>query len=187
MIDLATVFGTMANQGQKVNLDPFLKVTDYTGKVYFEKKVAAQPEITPQIAFIISDILSDNQARTPAFGPNSALVIPGKTVAVKTGTTNDKRDNWTLGYTPSVVVGVWVGNNDNSPMDPYLTSGITGAAPIWHEIMVDVLKDKSNEAFSPPADIISLPCRGRTEYFIKGTQPKGGCAPLPSPQPSPSQ
>ena len=121
-----------------------------------------------------------------AFGPNSSLVIPNKTVSVKTGTSNDKRDNWTIGYTPSYVVTVWVGNNDNSPMNPYLTSGITGAAPIWHDIMTELLKDKPNEAPSKPDTVVSVSCYfGRPEYFLAGTEPKGGrCGPLPSATPS---
>ena len=86
-------------------------------------------------AFIISDILADNGARTAAFGSNSILNVPGKTVAVKTGTTDRKKDNLAVGYTPSVVVGVWVGNNDNSDMSPVVASGITGASPIWNKII----------------------------------------------------
>ncbi len=86
---------------------------------------------------MISDILSDNDARKDTFGSGSYLTIPGFSIAVKTGTTDDKRDNWTVGYTPSVVIGAWVGNNDNSPMSQTLASGLTGAAisrrmrPFW--------------------------------------------------------
>ena len=98
-------------------------------------------EIDPAIAYIISDILSDNFARIFAFGPGSSLEIPGYRVAVKTGTTNDKKDNWTIGYTPEFLVTVWVGNNDNTPMNPYLTSGITGASPIWNRTMSYLLKN----------------------------------------------
>lgn len=185
--DLSTVYGVLANQGKKVDLDPILKITDYTGRVYYEKGFPSSSQaLSPNVAYMLSDMLSDNAARTPAFGPNSALVVPGKTVAVKTGTTNEKRDNWTMGYTPSYVVGVWVGNNDNTPMDPYLTSGITGAAPIWNQIMREILKDKPDETFTVPENMVKLPCYGRQEYFTKGTEPKGGCGPLPSPNPSPS-
>jgi membrane carboxypeptidase/penicillin-binding protein len=114
---------------------------------------------------------------------NSALRISGKTVAVKTGTTDEKRDNWTVGYTPSYVVGVWVGNNDNSPMNQKIASGVTGASPIWHDIMVAVLKDKPDEEFKKPDNVNAvtidsfaggLPVDGqaqRSEYFIKGTEP----------------
>jgi membrane peptidoglycan carboxypeptidase len=98
--------------------------------------------VPKDVAKTLSEILSDNGARTPAFGPNSPLIIPGETVSVKTGTSDSKRDNWTIGYTPDFVVAVWVGNNDNTPMNPSLTSGITGAAPIWHDIMTELLKNK---------------------------------------------
>jgi membrane peptidoglycan carboxypeptidase len=134
----------------------------------------------------MGNILADNQARTAAFGPNSALVIPNKTVSVKTGTSNDKRDNWTIGYTPSYVVTTWVGNNNNAPMNPYLASGITGAAPIWHDIFVELLKDKPDEPPVRPANVVSVSCYfNRPEFFIKDTEPKSGrCAALPTPAPS---
>ncbi|MEK7591907.1 MAG: transglycosylase domain-containing protein, partial [Patescibacteria group bacterium] len=189
MIEMAKVFGTLANQGRRHDILPILEVTDYTGKV-IERNVPGNgvKALTPETAWIMGNILADNNARTAAFGPSSSLVIPGKTVSVKTGTSNDKRDNWTVGYTPSIVTTVWVGNNDNSPMDPYLTSGITGAAPIWHDIMVELLKDKQDEVPLRPDTIISLPCYfDRPEYYVRGTEPAGGrCAPLPTPTPSPS-
>ncbi len=187
LYDMATAFGVFANKGERVNLDPILKITDYTGRVYYERpKSKGERVISSETSYILSSILSDNQARTPAFGSNSALVIQGKTVAVKTGTTNEKRDNWTIGYTPSYVTGVWVGNNDNTPMDPYLTSGVTGAAPIWNQIMQEVIKDKADEPFQETEKLVKLTCYGRNEYFLQGTQPKGGCPPLPSPKPIPS-
>lgn len=189
MLEMATVYGTLANNGRTVSLTPILEITDYTGHVI--EKASTKPgvqSVKPAAAWIISNILSDNVARTAAFGPNSSLVIPNKTVSVKTGTTNDKRDNWTIGYTPSVVVTVWVGNNDNSPMDPYLTSGITGASPIWRALMIEALKDKQDEIAPKPDDVITVPCYfGRSEYFIKGTQPNGSsCAPVPQNSGSPT-
>ena len=137
-----------------------------------------------EVAFLISSILSDNGARSAAFGANSFLKVDGKTVAVKTGTTDDKRDNWTFGYTPSYVVATWVGNNDNTPMNPQIASGITGATPIWNEIMTYLLKDKVNETFKVPSGVTSREvctltggtknegCAGRFEYFLAGTEPK---------------
>ncbi len=189
MLDMAKVFGTLANGGKHVDLLPILEITDYTGKVYERNKPKrGEQAVKPEVAWIMSNMLSDNAARTNAFGPTSALVIPGKTVSVKTGTSNDKRDNWTIGYTPSLVAAVWVGNNNNSPMNPYLTSGVTGAAPIWHDMMTELLKDKIDEVLPRPENIVVLPCHfGRVEFFIKGTEPPGGrCAPLPTPSPSPS-
>jgi membrane carboxypeptidase/penicillin-binding protein len=198
MIDLATTYGVLADAGKKVELNPILKVTDYRGGILQDSKIQKTVEevISPNIAFIISDILSDNNARANAFGPNSQLVIPNHTVSVKTGTTNEKRDNWTIGYTPTILTAVWVGNNDNSPMHPYLTSGVTGAAPIWNKIMSELLKDKPDEKIPKPEGVTAvnicsfnglLPCEGcptRTEYFIKGTEPKIACKKIePSPTP----
>jgi len=187
MLEMAEVYGTLANEGKHMDVTPILEVTDYTGRV-IEKHKTKNPiqALKPETAWIMSNILSDNTARIAAFGPNSSLVIPNKTVSVKTGTSNDKRDNWTIGYTPSYVVSVWVGNNDNSPMNPFLTSGVTGAAPIWHDIMADLLKDKSDEVAPKPQTVISIPCYfGRPEYFTVGTQPTGGrCSAVPTATPS---
>lgn len=189
MLEMARVYGTLANLGKRQELLPILEVTDYTGRT-IEKYTPKSPTdaVRTDVAWIMTSILSDNIARTNAFGPNSALVIPGKTVAVKTGTTNEKRDNWTAGYTPSFVSIVWVGNNDNSPMDPYLTSGVTGAAPIWHDIMVELLRGRVDEIWTIPETIVELPCYfGRTEFFISGTEPPNGrCAPVPTPSPTPT-
>ena len=102
---------------------------------------------------------------------NNFLSILGHRVAVKTGTTNNIKDNWTLGYTPSYVVGVWVGNNDGTPMRQGLASGLTGAAPIWNKIMTEMLKDKPNELYERPSDVFikkDEKC-GVSELFIKGT------------------
>lgn len=189
MLDMTKAFGTLANGGKRIDLLPMLEITDYTGKVYERNKPKkGEQAVKPEVAWILSNILSDNTARTSAFGPNSLLVIPGKTVSVKTGTSNDKRDNWTIGYTPSYVAAVWVGNNNNAPMNPYLTSGVTGAAPIWHDMMVELLKDKSDEVSPRPENVVVLPCHfGRVEFFVRGTEPPGGrCAPLPTPTPSPT-
>lgn len=189
MTDMAEVFGTLANNGKRMDLVPILEVTDYTGKVYERTKDQRGVQaVKPEVAWIMSNILSDNAARSNAFGSQSTLVIPGKTVSVKTGTSNDKRDNWTIGYTPSILIAVWVGNNDNTPMNPYLSSGVTGAAPIWHDMMVELLKDRQDEIPQRQDMIVSLPCYfGKPEYFIRGTEPAGGrCLPLPTSTPTPT-
>lgn len=189
MLEMAKVYGSLANMGKRQDLRPILQVTDYTGKILEDHRPSKSVEaVKPEVAWIISNILSDNAARTQAFGPNSSLIIPGHTVSVKTGTTNDKRDNWTVGYTPSYAAVVWVGNNDNSPMNPYLTSGITGAAPIWHDIMVEILKNRPDETIPKPETIVSLPCYfGKVEYFAIGTEPAGGrCAAIPTQTPTPT-
>ncbi|MBI5018822.1 transglycosylase domain-containing protein [Candidatus Gottesmanbacteria bacterium] len=155
MTDMAEAFSVFANAGIRHDLVSILKVVDKNGKVLEENKdpniakdipsqllLTGQRTVSPETAFLISHMLLDNNARQQAFGPNSALVIPNRAVSVKTGTTNDLRDNWTIGYTPQFLVAAWVGNNDNSPMNPYLTSGVTGAAPIWNKIMRRVLEGK---------------------------------------------
>lgn len=185
MTEMATAFGVFANGGIKQDLTPILKIEDSKGRTLEEfKPRAGKRVLSREVAFQISSMLSDNSARTAAFGPSSALNIPGKTVAVKTGTTDDKRDNWTIGYTPTYLVATWVGNNDNTPMNPALSSGVTGAAPIWNEIMKSILKDKVNEAFKVPSGIKGTwicgstgglkneGCGNRFEYFISGTEPK---------------
>lgn len=150
-----------------------------------------QQVLDPRAAFILTDILRDNDARRPVFGPNSLLVIPDhKEVAVKTGTTQNLRDNWAIGYTQDYVVAAWVGNNDNTPM-AYVASGVTGATPIWHQIMRTLLDGKPNHVWEEPVGIAkteicpatgTLPCEGcskKMEYFIPGTEPKNRCVPKP--------
>jgi 1A family penicillin-binding protein len=181
MTDMATVYGTIANSGNRVDLDPILKIVTYQGAVLEEKTEPHEKRVLPdEIAFIISNILSDNSARAMEFGLNSPLNIPKHTVSVKTGTTDNKRDNWTIGFTPDLLTAVWVGNNNNAPMNPVLASGITGAAPIWNKIMNNLLANKNpnNELKNPPSNIVARPCGGKTEYFVKGTEDRGGCRPI---------
>lgn len=186
LLDLTATYGVFANKGEQLDPVSILRVEDSKGKTLFEyKKPDGRKVLDAGTAFIISDILSDNGARTAAFGSNSYLNIAGKTVAVKTGTTDQKRDNWTIGYTPSVVVGVWVGNNDNSPLDPKIASGVTGASPVWAAIMKEILKNKPNEVFEKPGTVSQQDVDGlmpgrphsgssqRKEYFNGGTEPKG--------------
>ncbi len=177
MTDMATAFGVFANGGNKTDVTNILKIQDTKERGLYELRPAKKKVMDEGIAYIISDILSDNFARRWAFGTNSALEIPGYKVAVKTGTTDEKKDNWTIGYTPEFLVAVWVGNNDNTPMNPYLTSGITGAAPIWNRVMKLMLtKYGSNRWFQKPTDITEKICYfGKTEYFLKGTETKASC------------
>jgi len=190
MTDMAVAFGSLANQGRRVDLDPIIKITDYKGNIIYEKKnkntsfLNTNQVVSEDTAFIISDILSDSLARRQAFGPNSALEIPNQKVAVKTGTTNDKRDNWTIGYTPQLLTAVWVGNNNNLPMNQALTSGITGAAPIWNRVMNLLLNSEikkeylleNGNKFVVPEKIVKKTCYfGQVEYFIPGTESKVSC------------
>ena len=186
LLDLTSAYAVLANKGLQQDPISILKVEDSKGKTLFEYKESEGRRILDEgIAFIISDILADNGARTAAFGSNSILNIPGKTVAVKTGTTDEKKDNWTFGYTPARVVGVWVGNNDNTPLDPKIASGVTGASPIWNKIMAASLKGTPDLRFEKPGNVNQIEVDGlvngnphggsptRREYFIAGTEPKG--------------
>jgi len=177
MTDMAVVYGTVANLGRRVNLDPLLKVTNYKDEVLYQKQNELPNQvIDPGVAYIISSILADNSARSLEFGANSPLNIPGRTVSVKTGTSDNKRDNWTLGFTPNYLVAAWVGNNDNSPMSQSLASGITGAAPIWNKIMTSLLPNNASNIIEKiPDDITQRKCQGRNEYFIKGTENTADC------------
>lgn len=196
MTEMAQLYGSFANQGAVVELNPLLEVRNQKGELLYENKCAenkadcfAKQVFKSQTAYLITDILSDNRARTPAFGPQSVLNIPGQQVAVKTGTTNSLRDNWTIGYITDRLVAVWVGNNDNSPMS-YVASGITGASPIWNKTMRLMLSAENPHAFAPPASMIAvaicqvtgtLPCNGcprvTEEWFVRGTEPTRACSP----------
>lgn len=185
LLDLSSAFSVFARGGIKKDPVAILEIKDYKNKTLYKNKLSqGQRVLSAEAAFLISHILSDNNARVEIFGPNSYLKIPGKTVAVKTGTTNDKRDNWTVGYTQSLTVGVWVGNNDYSPMNPQVASGVTGASSIWHKAMAELLKKYPDgimekpdrvKAYEIDAFLGGLPKEGyptRSEYFIEGTQPK---------------
>lgn len=217
MVDMAVVYGTLANLGLKVDLHPILRVDDSQGHV-LEKYTCTearpptttsdqgfltkfpgpqdstsdgcqnQPVLNPKVAYILSDILADNVARSPAFGAHSDLVIPGHQVSVKTGTTNNLKDNWTIGYTKDLLTAVWVGNFDSSPMS-YVASGVTGASPIWNKIMTTFLANKPDEPLTPPKDLEkvevcletgTLSCSAcpnkKTEYFLPGTAPRTACS-----------
>ncbi len=184
LMDLTSAFGSFANNGKRQEPISILKVTDAKGKVLYENHDSDGVKVLDEgIAYIISNILSDNGARSAAFGSNSVLNIPGRTVAVKTGTTDQKRDNWTVGYTPSIAVGVWVGNNDNTVMNPAIASGVTGASPIWNKIMRRAIQEKGDEKFDQPGNVSQVEIDGlmggktregsptRREFFVKGTEP----------------
>jgi len=184
LLELTSAFGVFANGGVRMAPEAILKVVDSKGNVLEEfRPTQGRRVLNEEYAYIICDILSENEARSGVFGYYSPLNISGYTVAVKTGTTDDKRDNWTIGYTPSIVIGVWVGNNDNTPMHPKLASGITGAAPIWNRAIQDWLQGKEDELFKKPEGIMEAKVdklsgmkpgpfsATRTEIFAKGTVP----------------
>lgn len=226
MVDLATAYSTFANEGITTPLISILKIEKANGEIIYlsgcsddsvyssiDLSVNAEDQgctphqtISQTTAYLISDILADNNARAPAFGTNSVLNIKKTKVAVKTGTSNDLRDNWTIGYTDNFLVSTWVGNNNNTPMST-IASGITGASPIWSKI-TNILIDNSKQdlnakVITPPGDLVkisictltgTLPCEGcptKYEYFKKGSEPKYACDPekikeILNPTPTPS-
>src|SRR5258706_933891 len=201
--DMATAFGVFANSGIKEPLVAVTKVTDWKGQVLEQNdpqkaKLTGSRILDSSVAFLISHILLDNNARTAAFGPSSYLNVSGHPeVSVKTGTTNDRRDNWTIGYTSSALVVVWAGNNDNTPMSGAV-SGVSGASPIWNKIIKATLDKAEKGAYDtsvtghswphqpdgvvgatvcadtgglPGSDPANPGCPTRFENFLTGTVP----------------
>jgi membrane peptidoglycan carboxypeptidase len=160
-LELTAAYAVLANGGFRVPPVSILKIERSNGEVLFESAPPAPaPVIDPRVAFLISDILDDDVARTPAMGRDNPLALPFP-AAAKTGTTNDFRDNWTVGYTPGLVVGVWTGNSDNSPMID--VSGLSGAAPLWRAFMeavhadFDLAASLSNDGAQPPTAFVAPP------------------------------
>lgn len=137
LLELTGAYSVFANEGKRVNIYPILKIEDQKGNVIFEKKKEEIRVLPSEVARLITDILSDNEARAPIFGERSPLYFENFKVAVKTGTTQNYRDAWTIGYTSKITVGVWVGNNDNSPIAK--KPGVVVAAPIWHNFLEKIL------------------------------------------------
>ncbi|NOY14649.1 MAG: penicillin-binding protein, partial [bacterium] len=188
MTDLAVAYGAIANSGYRQSLTPILKIYNFKNQLIFSARPSPYQVVSPATAYIITNILSDNAARAPAFGYRSYLNLSPHQVAVKTGTSNGMRDNWTIGYTSDYLAAVWVGNNDYSPMSR-VASGITGASPIWNKTMKLLLqKLKKPHHFPVPNDIIKTKvcytintpdcpqCQIiKTEVFARGAQPKNPC------------
>ncbi len=151
-IDMAAAYGVFGNKGVKQDLSWYIKIEDANGKVLdkYEERSGKQV-LDPQIAYLMSSMLSDNPARSYVFGSRSPLYIPGHTVAAKTGTTNDNKDAWTVGYTPHISTAVWAGNNDGTKMTN--AGGVTAAAPIWNAFMKEALKKFPKSGFTKPSGI----------------------------------
>jgi membrane peptidoglycan carboxypeptidase len=149
LLDLTAAFGAFANGGVREQPYGIQRIETLDGETLFsaESRPPAERVVDERVAYLITDILSDVAARRPEFGAGNFLEI-GRPAAAKTGTTTDWRDNWTIGYVPQVVAGVWVGNADNTPMRD--VSGITGAGPIWHDFMSELLRDEPAKAFPVP-------------------------------------
>lgn len=148
--------GTLGNQGLKKEINPILEIKDKTGNtIYARGEDKGKQAIDPQIAYLMNNILSDTNARRFIFGNGERLMVPGYQIAVKTGTTQDYRDAWTIGYTPNLAVGVWSGNNDNSPMKEG-ANGYSVAAPIWKNFMERALASSVAENFTVPEGIVEI-------------------------------
>lgn len=152
LLELTAAYAAFANGGLRVEPITILRVEDAEGRTLYQH--APQPGrqvLDERVAYLITDILSDEFARMSAFGEGNPLRLT-RPAAAKTGTTTDWRDNWTIGYTPQLVAGVWVGNADNEPM--HNVTGITGAAPIWHDFMEEVLQGKPVLDFERPPGLL---------------------------------
>jgi membrane peptidoglycan carboxypeptidase len=147
LLDMTSAYGVFANDGIRNPYTGILKIEDASGKVLEEFAPHTQEVLLKNTALTISNILSDEKARVPTFGAHSALYIPGHDVAVKTGTTNSNKDAWTVGYSTSIAVGVWAGNNDNIPMKK---GGAAVAGPIWNKFINEALKVLPDEKFEKP-------------------------------------
>ena len=182
LLQLTTAYATFADEGVFTGSYAILDVRDADGNLlYTQERTPPQQIFDPLVTWLISDILSDDRARVLGFGLNSTLKLD-RTAAVKTGTTTNFHDNWTIGYTPDLLVGVWVGNSNYEAM--HNVTGLTGAAPIWHEIMRTVLQGKPDKPFIRPDGLVQvevcdlsglLPTSAcphtKLEWFIDGTQP----------------
>ena len=173
LLQMTQAYAVLANQGAKLPVVSVLKITDFQGNTIFEHE-QSEPEqvISAQHAYLMSSILSDYEARQPMFGMNPVINLPFyNRVAAKTGTTNNYRDNWTMGYSPDIAVGVWVGNADYSEMIG--TTGITGAGPIWANFMtqaIPFLTGGEPTPFQAPENIVEY-----TICKISGTMPSNKC------------
>ncbi|HBC45080.1 MAG: hypothetical protein UX08_C0010G0037 [Candidatus Collierbacteria bacterium GW2011_GWB1_45_35] len=185
LLEMTAAYSAFANGGYKVEPIAILKIEDNQDKVIFENKLV-KPErvLDEKVAFLINSILSDNNSRLLTFGPNSYLNMGARAVAVKTGTTNDLRDNWTIGWSRDIIVGVWVGNNNNEKMKN-VASGVSGAAPIWKREMLDGLTFKPDTPFTVPEGVSQIevdkvsgyPAHdgfgSYKEWFVNGSLPNG--------------
>jgi membrane peptidoglycan carboxypeptidase len=167
LADMATAASTLATLGVRHREAPILNIKDGLGRDVYTYDPAKNEfrAVDANVAFIIASIMSDDRNRCLEFGCHGDLTLPGRTVAAKTGTTNDFKDNWTVGFTPSLATAVWVGNPDNKPLS-HNSTGIVGAAPIWHKFMVQALAGKPNEWYPAPTGIHAV----GGNYFLPGTE-----------------
>jgi len=186
LLEETAAYAAFANGGHVVQPVLVLRVEDEAGQVLWESPSGVGAQVLdPRAAYLITDILSDDLARSPTFGEGSVLAL-SRPAAVKTGTTTDFRDNWTVGYTPELVAGVWVGNADNEAMKQ--VSGVSGAGPIWHDFMEAALQGRPVQDFERPPGLVEVAVCARSgllpgpdclhrvrELFIAGTEPRISC------------
>jgi 1A family penicillin-binding protein len=177
LLEMTAAYGVFANDGMKNQTTGILKIENKKGKTLEEFASYPQRVLEPNISRLINDILSDNEARAPAFGSQSYLYFPERQTAAKTGTTNDYRDAWVIGYTPNFALGVWVGNNDNSPMEKKVAGFI--AAPLWNAFFREVFKNLPVENFTKPEPpqaglrpVLKGEWRGGNSYLINSVSKK---------------
>nr|MDP9211778.1 penicillin-binding transpeptidase domain-containing protein [bacterium] len=176
LVDMTGAYSVLAAGGETPGRATVTKVEGPRGEVLYERKPKKEQVVDPAHAYIISKWLSDPRARAPGFGTSSALDFP-RPAAVKTGTTNNYKDNWTIGYTPQRVVGVWVGNSDGTPMDGI--SGSQGAAPIWNALLTRLLRGAAVQDFKRPENVdegragVYALGGGSLEYFVRGSANEG--------------
>ena len=155
LLDLTAAYGAFAANGVFQAPVAITRAVDAAGRpIEVAKRPPAERVLSPETAWLITDVLADDAARGPGFGRDGLLHVPGRSVAVKTGTTSDFRDNWTIGFTPDVVVGVWVGNADNRPMRD--VSGVSGAAPLWRDVLDGVIQNGAASAFRRPPALVQV-------------------------------
>ena len=154
LVDLVSAYGVFANDGIRNPWAFIQKIESSTGQVLEEKKTEPERVLEPQIARLINNMLSDNSARAPVFGYSNSLYFPGQDVSAKTGTTQENRDAWVVGYSPSIVAGVWTGNNKNESMTRE-GAGISASGPMWHAFMAKALNIRTNERFINPDPVTS--------------------------------
>lgn len=155
LLDMVSAYGVFSTEGLRVPPTAILKIEDSKGNIIEENKKTPKRVLSPETARLISDIISDNEARTPMFGAQSPMYFENYQVAAKTGTTTDYRDGWIIGYTPSIAVGVWVGNNNNAPMRK--KPGVVLAGYTWRAFMEQVLPTLPKENFVRPQVILQPP------------------------------
>jgi 1A family penicillin-binding protein len=185
LVDMVNAYSAFANQGNQHNQVLITKVQDKFGKTVFQNKTTTKRVRSEGSAYLIASILSDTTARAPTYG--TTLNIPGRNVALKTGTTNENRDAWTIGFTPNLVIGAWTGNNEHEPMVGL--AGGSSAGIIFKQAMTQILPTMPKEDFVQPSSVVQIQvCKGSegratsggsntySEYFLKGSEPKAPCS-----------